>query len=372
MSLESAIEEERLEILKLLERSNPSSPPPQPNSSSPLGSRTTSPNRGRVTSLIDIVSPQPGGLVSQTSPSSSPNLKFSTPAANGLRNSATSAAPRLLRDRDRPTANTAHEEYQFSILPSAVQAVPKRVTQSSKPVRSMLGGGADDRFLDMKGKLGKRTGSPTTNAAMRHAQARSASPRPSWQSDSARSSSGRLSSPPPGSNRYGIATEELPNLDMQHAYRRLNDEALASSGGVLGSLPEKKTIVTADGGHIRVDPGESITTEGGVRLQKDYEYKPGEETAVADSSDEESTEDGDSTSGEGKSDDEDGRRRGRRKQRANRASDSEEDIVKKIASTLPRSGRKVSSLLSIGSSSKRKGEKKKPMSLLAAVDEERM
>lgn len=370
MSLESAIEEERLEILKLLERSNPGSPPPQPNPSSPLGSRTTSPNRGRVTSLIEVVSPQPGGLAPQTSPNSSPKLKFSTPAANGLRNSATGTAPRLLRDRDRPASNTTHDEYQFSILPSAVQAVPKRVTQSSKPIRSMLGGGgADDRFLDMKGK---RTGSPTTNAALRHAQARSASPRPGWQSDSARSSSGRLSSPPPSSNR---PAEDLP--DMQHAYRRLNDKALASSGGVLGLLPEKKAIVTADGGHIRADPGETITTVGGVRLQKDYGYKPGEEIAVADSSDEESTEDGDSTSGEGKSDDEDGHTRGRRKQRENGTSDSEEDIVKKIASTLPGSGRKVSSLLSIGSSSKKKaekkkGEKKKPMSLLAAVDEERM
>lgn len=368
MSLESALEEERLEILKLLDRSNARSPPPQVrshNASSPLGSRTTSPSRARVTSLIDIASGPSPGLASQKSPNSSPTLTFSSPATNGLHRNSANAAPRLLRDRDKHTGFTSHEDYQFSMISSVppIPPAPKRVaTKGSKPIRSMLGGGAgDDRF----GKLPKPSASPATIAALR-AKGRSTSPK-GWQTDSARSSSGRLSSPPPPDNRHSIISEDGTTIDLHNAYRRLNDEALASSGGILGSLPEKKAVLNAAGEHIRAGSGESITREGGIRLQKDYD--PGNERAIVDSSDDESTE-GESTEGE---DDEDGRRRGRRKKRTNRGSDSEEDSVKKIEGTMPGGGNKVRSLLSIGSgSTKKKGEKGRPMSLLAAADEERM
>jgi len=254
---------------------------------------------------------------------------------------------------------------------TAVTPIPKRVIQGSKPIRSMLGGIGEDRF----GKLAKRSGSPTTNAAMRHAEAqaqRSTSPRPGWQSDSARSSTSRLSSPPPAESRYSIASEDGAPLDLQHAYRRLNDDALATSGGILGSLPEKKAVVNSLGEHIRAGSGESLTGEGGIRLQKDYE--PGDERAIVDSSEEEST-GGESTEGEGKFGDEDGSKRGRSKKRENGGggSDSEDDAVKKVEGTLSGGVRRVSSLLSIGSGKKKKkGDKKKPMSMLAAADEERM
>jgi len=258
------------------------------------------------------------------------------------------------------------------ISSAVVQPMPKRVTQGAKPqaksqgIMSMLGGG-DDRF----GKLAKRSGSPTTNAAMRHAQ-RSASPRPGWQQGSARSSTSRVSSPPPAESRYSITSEDAP-VDLQHAYRRLDDNALAASGGILGFLPEKKAVVNSLGEYIRAGSGESLTKEGGIRLQKDYES--GDERATVDSSEEEST-DGESTEGEGKFDDEDGSKRGRSKKRENGdgGSDSDDDAVKKVEGTLSGGGRRISSLLSIGSSGKKKkkGDKKKPMSMLAAADEERM
>lgn len=368
MSLEAALEEERLAILELLERPNTKSPPPPArayNPSSPLGSRTTSPTRGRVTSLIDIASP---GSAAANSPNSSPNLAFST-VTNGFKRH--SAGPRLLRDLDKPVGYTSHEDYQFSMI-SSVPPMPKRVSLGAKSqakpqgIMSMLGAG-DDRF----GKFAKRSGSPTANAAMRHAQ-RSTSPRPGWQSGSARSSTSRVSSPPPAERRYSIASEDGASVDLQHAYRRLDDNALAASGGILGSLPEKKAVLNSLGEYIRAGSGESLTKEGGIRLQKDYDS--GDDRAAVDSSEEESSE-GESTEGEGKFDDEDGSKRGRSKKRENGdgGMDSENVAVKKVEGTLSGGGRRISSLLSIGSGSgkKKKGDKKKPMSMLAAADEER-
>ncbi|KAF8428171.1 hypothetical protein EV426DRAFT_571509 [Tirmania nivea] len=375
MSLEAALEEERLAILELLERPNTKSPPPQLrayNPSSPLGSRTTSPTRGRVTSLIDIATPN---FASVSSPNLSPTRASSTSVTNGLHRHSMPAGPRLLRDRDKPMGYTSHEDYQFSMISSvpAFPSMPKRVTQGAKSqgIRSMIGGIGDDRF----GKFAKRSRSPTTNAAMRHAQAqaqRPTSPRPGWQSGSARSSTSRMSSPPPAESRYSITSEDGASVDLQHAYRRLDDNALAASGGILGSLPEKKAVVNSLGEYIRAGSGESLTKEGGIRLQKDY--VSGDERAAVDSSEEESTE-GESTEGEGKFEDEDGSKRGRSKKRENGGggSDTEGDAVKKVEGTLSGGGRRISSLLSIGSGSgkKKKGDKKKPMSLLAAADEER-
>ncbi|KAI5809757.1 hypothetical protein DFH27DRAFT_629059 [Peziza echinospora] len=379
MSLESALEEERLEILKLLERPT-KSPPPVSRSgygpSSPLGSRTASPNRARVTSMIDLASP-PSHLNNKKSPSSSPSLKYATPANNnGLfrsrLDSGGASAPRLLEDIEKAefAGPVPHGGYNFHMNPSAPSAVPKRVSQAgkskgpvpSRPIRSMLGDPTD--FIDSKGKI-KRAGSPATNAAIR-AQLRSTSPIAGW-TDSARSSSGRLSSPPP-ENRYSLPPDDT--LDLTHAYARLNDEALSKSGGILGKLPEKKPVLDSGGEHIRAGSGESITRDGGVRLRKDYHYNSNAEKAIADSSDDGTSDDGESSGGEEKSDDDDGSARGRRQSRPDGESESDSGATAR---------KPVSSLLNIGLSSsgksgkKKSGEKKRvAQSLLAAAEEERV
>lgn len=384
MSLEAALEEERLEILKLLERpAGTKSPPPGGRSygpGSPLGSRTTSPTRGKVTtSLVDIATPS-SAFASKKSPNTSPTLKFSSPviggSSNGLyrtRNDA-AGAPRLLRDLEKQEVSGFNPEdtYQFSMNNSIIPPVPpapKRVSigGSKQPIRSMLGGAAgDDRFSSIGSR---RSSSPATNAAFRHAT-RNGSPRRG--TDSARSSTGRLASPAPDARAYSIGSADDGALvDLQHAYRALNDEALASSGGVLQNLPQKKDVLTVNGEHIRAGSGESLTREGGVRLQKDYNFRPGGETAIVDSSDEESTDDGETTSGEGKSEDEDGRRRGRSREK------TDVDLAQKVEGTLDAGAtKKIGSLLNIGPSSSRKtaGSAKGPrktMSLLAAAEEER-
>ena len=378
MSLESALEEERLEILKLLERPT-KSPPPVSRSgygpSSPLGSRTASPNRARVTSMIDLASP-PSHLNNKKSPSASPSLKYATPANNNglfrsrLDSGGASAAPRLLEDIEKAESAgpVPHGGYSFHMNPSAPSAVPKRVSQAgkskgpvpSRPIRSMLGDPMD--FIDSKGKI-KRAGSPATNAAIR-AQLRSTSPIAGW-TDSARSSSGRLSSPPPAEHRYSLPPDDTL-IDLSHAYARLNDEALSKSGGILGKLPEKKPILDSGGEHIRAGSGESITRDGGVRLRKDYHYNSNAEKAIADSSDDGTSDDGESSGGEGKSDDDDGSARGRRQSRADGESESDDGAPVR---------RPVSSLLNIGlptPGKKKSGEKKRvAQSLLAAAEEER-
>ena len=212
---------------------------------------------------------------------------------------------------------------------------------------------ADDRFMD-KANLAKRSISPTTNAAMRHAQAhaRSESPRPGWQTDSARSSGGRLHSPPPPGDRFA---EDGTYLDLQHAYRRLNDEALAHSGGILETLPEKKGVLDAAGEHVKAASGETVTKDGGVRLQVD---------TIVDSSEEESPdEDSSSDGGDG------GRGRPRKQRARGRGAHDEGDIVKKIERSLVGidsggGGKKGTSMLN-------PSRRNTPKSLLAAAEEER-
>lgn len=152
------------------------------------------------------------------------------------------------------------------MLPSVVPSSAKRGSQSRDPSVAPAARGA----------LGRRSLSPGTDELLR-----SASPR---------SSSGRLSSPAPvGSRNNKITMETGTTIDLDHAYARLSDDALAHSGGILGKLPERRPLTTSDGEHIRAGTGESITSEGGVRLQKDYNHLGGNGQPSVDSSDDESS-----------------------------------------------------------------------------------
>lgn len=376
MSLESALEEERLEILKLLERpskgsiyqrdSSISSTPSSPrlHYTSPLyHSRTSSPNRGgpTISSLIDIASdPTPGPRSARITWSStvSQNVNGRQRADSGP---ATNGAPKLLKDRDKPGTNNAmspNEAYDFSMLPSVTSGTVKRGPQSRDPSIAP----------SARGSLGRRSLSPGAEELLR-----SASPR---------SSSGRLvAASSPVIPRNQITMETGTKIDLDHAYARLNDEALARSGGVLGKLPERRPLIGSDGEHIRAGTGESITSEGGVRLQEDYD-SGGDGGAGVDSSEDESSS-LDSSPGSEEDD-----RRGRAGSRARlrnaaanspgreKGNDRDAGIVRSMIGSVGGSvgGSKKKGKIA-GAIDAKKGTgymRKTSMSLLAAAEEERL
>lgn len=373
MSLESALEEERLEILKLLERPNrtlgyqhasgaystPSSPRQQYTSVlPPHHSRTSSPNRGStISSLIDMADPPPRPATTITwSPTVTQNVNGrhrseSGPVLNG--------PPKLLKDRDKQANSlTPNDAYSFSMMPSVAPPIPRK-PRSRDPSAAP----------SARGSIGRRSISPNTGELLREEILRSASPR---------SSVGRLSSPSRQNPRTGMDNEL--KIDLGHAYARLNDQALASSGGILGQLPERKPLTGNDGEHVRAGTGESITSEGGVRLQKDYDV--GGERAAEDSSEEESSSLGSSPGSEEEEKEERGRP-GSRSRRIDGAKPSFEENTRGSSGIIKSMIRSVGDP---GGGVKKKGKKgggvdakkgtgnmrRTSMSLLAAAEEERL
>ncbi|RPB04035.1 hypothetical protein L873DRAFT_1800046 [Choiromyces venosus 120613-1] len=392
-SLESALEEERLEILKLLERpagksshqhptgvhSTPSSPrahfaPLLP----PLNSRTSSPSRAPIISLIATAQDSPSAqtstdLTGASSPRSSTGWNSNdTPHRNSM--SSMNGVPKLLRDRDKPGILTPNDAYNFAILPSVPSPAPKRATQTAwnDPV-------PPSSHRSSFGAPGRRSLSPISNAALHHMQ-RSASPR---------SSSGRLTSPSP------IVRNQISNqitndagvpIDLDHAYAKLSDDALARSGGVLGMLPERRPVTTFEGEYVRAGTGESLTSEGGVRLQKDYGHV--DEHAVIDSSDEDETSSAEESVGSNSPVSEEEEKRGRAAARRNGSRSSSKNSTTGTEETVEKGPGMIKSMIRIvGDSGGSERKKKKgsgidarkgtlsmrrtSMSLLAAAEEER-
>ncbi|KAH0611936.1 uncharacterized protein H6S33_009988 [Morchella sextelata] len=336
MSLESALEEERLEILKLLERpsrasvyqhasgaySTPSSPRQQYNSVLPPHHSHPPPPRAATTiTWSPTVTQNVNGR----------HRSESGPVLNG--------PPKLLKDRDKQVNSlTPNDAYNFSMMPSVAPPIPRK-PRSRDPSAAP----------SARGSIGRRSISPNTGELLREELLRSASPR---------SSVGRLSSPSRQNPR--IAMDNEPKIDLGHAYARLNDQALASSGGILGT-------------------GESLTSEGGVRLQKDYDLEG--ERAPEDSSEEESSSLG-SSPGSEEEDKEERGRPGSRSRRIDGAKPSFEENTRESSGIIKSMIRSVGDP---GGGVKKKGKKgggidakkgtgnmrRTSMSLLAAAEEER-
>lgn len=308
MSLEAALDEERREIMALLEgkktapRSASTSGPPRSGSPGRMG-------MSPVRSMLDVGDDVPRttrhasiaglgvGVTSPTSPRFPATstvrsmLDTTAPASSSpLGPGRTNASPPA---QTRPNATSAklnpEDAYQFEMLPSIdSHALPKRVTQGGKKDKSLgamasvLGG----RHHSTAGLLGKhKSQSPSSRAS---GQGRSASP----GGRKLNSNSLNLMSDP---GKYVSDSGKV--IDMQNAYRRLSDAALLKSGGNLSKLAMRKGS----------DPlkGESLAPGGGVRLQKDY-YGDEDEEAV------ESSDESGGSSHEDESDRERGRRRARK------------------------------------------------------------
>ncbi|KAL1841881.1 hypothetical protein VTJ49DRAFT_6480 [Mycothermus thermophilus] len=341
MSMEAMLDEERREVLALLEGKTARPP-------STLGARSPSPYTPRspvrsmldvapVRSMLDVDSPPPPAqpirsMLDVDTPPDAAKRVLSTPSSPTMSDtrasSAAAAQPRSMSDAStRPPADFGPRlgppradktsEYQFSgiITTHGGQPLPKRVTQGGKrssalpdlmkaPEPSGLvlpGDRGRHSLIGPSGRAGNKSKSPNNRLSVR-----SHSPRAPPLL--------RTLSP---AGRAVINDPEI--IDYNNAYMRLSNAALARSGGVLSELGRK--------------PSANYLAETG-RLEKDY-LGPDGEVLVEDSSDD----NGSSSAEEG--------------ERGRKAARSFEDLK----STSPASG----------------SEEKKPIkSLLAAAEEERI
>jgi nucleotide-binding universal stress UspA family protein len=298
MSLDSVLDEERREVLKLLEASA-SGPKRGSTSSGASVGRTSSPMnspRSPVRSMLDIDEPRSSGMTSPPvrsmldidsppplpslhSPSLRPTEAPDMSSPPSLKNRSHSDASRPDKKGNDPIAN-----YQFGgILTSnpGASSIPKRNTQAGRKLSTPSAMAEVVRGTDLGGYTRDRGNTSKNKSRSPHGPfgLRSHSPHQSMLN----TNSMNLMSQP---GKYALDDGRM--VDINSAYRRLSDANLALSGGSLSGLSGK--------GRRRTDSG-----SGGTRLEKDYTYQSGED-AVIDSSDDDHTSDE-----EGR-----GRRRGRR------------------------------------------------------------
>ncbi|KAI9716672.1 MAG: hypothetical protein M1812_005210 [Candelaria pacifica] len=362
MSLESALDEERREILKLLEGPR--------NRNAPQSGRTASPRgtRSPVRSMLDVAGDAPsirhhsiagtGAGLSQGASRSVSNIKpvrsmldptasapptqtsFNVPhpasppparaafSANtspveshssGLHRTQSDASsyppdqgnlPRAERERGPtdPSKFGPNADYQFEMLPSIqAQSMPKRVTQLGKkggiiPSMASVVHGTDLGGMPLRDRGRHNSTAGIGNSAKHTSRSpsarlgRSASPHTSMLNTNS-------FNPMPTPGKF--VGEGGTVVDLNSAYRRLSNAALARSGGSLSALP-----VRTGPQHIRADSGEVLSPSGGVRLQKDYYDDAGDLERAVESSDEDNDESGGERS---VSENHRGRRKGRRK-----------------------------------------------------------
>ncbi|TVY19902.1 Uncharacterized protein LARI1_G001572 [Lachnellula arida] len=297
MSLESVLDEERKDVLALLQGKsslhnkesassagsgrapspyNPRSPvrsmldiaeDPAVSKPSSLGTSNGRPARVPVRSMLDISSPPPSPAVTTVSASTSPTqLNHRSRHANTQhqqhRSSSDAAShPAEFGPRTNVLESTKHgpsAAYQFSgYLPSnpGGPVAPKRNTQAGKKASIPNAMAEVVRGGDITSGFGASTGIGTSKSRSPHNRI-----------------GGRSSSPSVELSKFTL--DDGRTIDMTSAYRRLSDANLALSGGRLSSLSGK--------GRRRTNSGDAIDPLNGGRLEKDYTG----DDALADSSDE--------------------------------------------------------------------------------------
>ena len=343
MSLESALDEERREVMNILEGR-----PEQHRSPADKNGRTSSP--APVRSMLDVGDPAAPrhGSIAGTGVGITNLSMRGTPSATGVRSmldpstpsptrtthsvttSPTAAHPsnqglhraqsdaashppenrnRAGSDRDRGSINP-QASYQFDMSSSVQgQPLPKRVTQGGKKQSQTLNSMAAILQGQELGPIprGRDSGRHNSTAGILGGNSTSPSSRVNNRSQSPGGSLLNNNSfnlmPTPG--KY--LTDAGKVIDMNSAYRRLSDAALLKSGGQLSNLPTKSASH-----RVRLDSGETLSPTGEVRLQKDYYENAETGEAAIESSDEEHSSDDDGWGASGIR----GRRRGRRKKGA--------------------------------------------------------
>jgi hypothetical protein len=257
MSLEAALDDERKEVLALLEANTRAN---SGRSGSPhVGGRAGSPAMSPVRSMLDV-----GGThVADWS-------HLGKKKRNTSRGSNPSSPPPSARSFG---ASPVHPEsqYQFSMLPTIeAHSMPKRVSQGGKASTTPKPRAMSSVFGDQAGKPLSNRDRDRHGSFNGYQSKKDSSPGPD------RSQSPGMPSP----NKY--VTESGKVIDMSSAYRKLSDANLSRSGGSLSSLPSRKGSNPAK--------GETLAPGGGVRLATD---DFGDDEAAVESSDNDDTEDSD-------------------------------------------------------------------------------
>lgn len=284
--MEAALDEERIEILALLEGKDPKT------ATTAARGRTTSPTARRQSSskrkpfkLSDLAPGVPrtehlqGRNNSDTPPQRSMlDTSISPTTHRTHRLSHGSASPSILPtiQQGLPSPGVNIEDaYRFDMVPSNdIQTLPKRVTQGGKKSSAMA---------DALGNTSARRSSKSPATALRKSQFGVTSP--------------------PGT--YITGSGQV--VDLKNAHEKLSDAALQQAGGSFANLPIRKAGETQN--------AEDVDEDGnGGRLTKDKKGDDEEdESSSDDDEDEEGEQDSEGSSGE-ITDDENGKR-GRRRQR---------------------------------------------------------
>ena len=382
MSLESALDEERREVMDILEgrssqlrnasvstsnqvgrTSSPAPPvrsmldigdpaPPRHGSIGGIGTGATVPSLriastvGGVRSMLDPHSPPPGRKNHSTTTSPTENKT----QIGGIHRTQSDASSYPSEGRRRTGNNkdrNIQTNYQFDMSPSIQgQALPKRVTQGGKKQSS--GRNAMAAIMQGQELESLPRGRHNSTAGILGGKSKSPSSRLNNRSRSPGGSILNNNSfnlmPTPGT----FVTDGGKVIDMSSAYRRLSDANLLKSGGNLSNLPSRNLSERG-----RLGSGEVLSPTGEVRLQKDY-YDDDDERAVESSDEDHSSDDGswDFQSVRG-------RRRSRRKKGATSGDADNEDSENEVGSR--------PTPLGMGKSSGPKMVK----SLMAAAEEER-
>lgn len=370
MSLEAALEEERREVMNILEGRptinrdkfngqssssaqnsgvKSSAPPirsmldiddsPAPNLATSSAESAHGKSKQAVRSMLDVDTPEPTRGPSNTPSSVQPPH---TPSSGLHRTHALDSRPRALNDRESVDPST---DYRFSMLPTIQnQALPKRVTQGgNKSIAPIMQG--HELGSSQKGRDGGRG---HTIAGLG-----GGSKSPSSQAFNRSQSPGIGLTPGLMPDRTKYITESGKVIDMATAYRKLNDAALLNAGSGPFNPPSNTAA-----GSTTVGKGDLLSPNGEPRLQEDYYPTEGDEDEIGGSS-EEGEREGGSGDEHWALTDTRGRRRGRQLR---------ETEVTDVGTEGQELGlRDTEGMLGLG---KMPGPRK-PKSLLAAAEEER-
>ena len=268
MSLESALDEERLEVIRILEGKThaPKGPPSRRRSSPPV-------RQSPVRSMLDISSTKTASKQLQnrshqrkeSSPSSPPirsMLDTSTPPPVPSSGISPSRMDRVNAAGVRTRLNPENA-YQFEMTPSIdTQSLPKRVTQGGHRQKKSAQppGTTSVAAVGQRSAGGVREPRMSQSPSSRVPGARSAS------HGSRRLNTNSLNLM---SNPTTFTTDSGKQINLQTAYRRLSDAALLRSGGSLSTLGVRKASDPAK--------GESSAPDGSIRMHKDGIGETGEE-----------------------------------------------------------------------------------------------
>ena len=385
MSLESALDEERRDVMDILEGRVLQPRDSTASTATPLGPRNASPvpivrsmldigvpletRRGsstsigsgsRITSPLEIRSmldiKGSGMTHGRITHSLTTSATASKPSVDSLHRAQSEAAshppdgrPRAQSDRGREAVDL-NAEYQFSMLPSIKsQALPKRVTQGGKK----QGSNVNSMVSIMQGQelgpmpRGRDSGRHNSTAGIPGGTSKSPSSRLNYRPQSPEGSVLNTSSSNPIPTPGRFLTDAGKVIDMSNAYRRLSDAALLQSGGGLSTLPAKPRSELVPAGS-----GQMLSPTGEIRLQKDYYENDENDEAAIETSDEDSH--SGSSGNEG---------RGKQKSRGRQPSKQKKSIKGR-----DEAGKSTSiGMLGMG----RVGGPRKVKSLMAAAEEER-